>query len=85
VDAGSEVRVREITISASSSLVGRSLREADIRAKMDIIVIAMRREGDSTRFNPDPNRPLAAGDVMVCMGKLGQLKELHEIGRGVTA
>lgn len=80
--ADSEVRVREITISPGSPLVGQSLREADIRAKMDIIVIAMRRAGDSTRFNPDPARALQAGDVMVCMGRLAQLKELHEMGLG---
>ncbi len=84
-DAGSEVRVREITVERGSPLVGKSLKEADIRARMDIIVIAMRRSGDSTRFNPDPGKPLAVGDVMVCMGKLNKLKELHELGRGVGA
>ncbi len=85
VDTGSEVRVREIKVEKGSSLVGRSLKDADIRAKLDIIVIAMRHSGDSTRFNPDPARPLAVGDVMVCMGRLAQLKELHDIGRGVQA
>jgi voltage-gated potassium channel len=80
--ADSEVRVREITIAPGSPLIGQSLRDADIRAKMDIIVIAMRRGGDSTRFNPDPARPFEQGDVMVCMGRLAQLKELHEMGRG---
>jgi len=85
VDAGSEVRVREVTVERGSSLVGRSLKDADIRAKLDIIVIAMRHSGDSTRFNPDPARPLAVGDVMVCMGRLAQLKELHDIGRGVRS
>ena len=83
--AGDEVRVREITVERGSGLVGKSLKEADIRAKMEVIVIAMRRSGDSTRFNPDPARPLAVGDVMVCMGKLGRLKELHDLGRGASA
>jgi voltage-gated potassium channel len=82
-DAGSEVRVREITVDRGSPLVGKSLKEADIRAKLDIIVIAMRHTGDSTRFNPDPAKPLAVGDVMVCMGRLAQLKELHDLGRGL--
>jgi voltage-gated potassium channel len=80
-DADSEVRVREITVEDGSPLVGQSLKGADIRAKLDIIVIAMRQAGSSTRFNPDPSRPLGAGDVMVCMGRLAQLKALHEMGR----
>ena len=79
--ADEEVRVREITIEAGSPLVGKSLREADIRAKLDILIIAMRLGGASTRFNPDPQRPLAVGDVMVCMGRLAQLKALHDLGR----
>ena len=83
-DAGGEVRVREIPIDAGSPLVGQSLRQADIRAKMNISVIAMRRSGDATKFLPDPDRPLQAGDVMVCMGRLAQLKQLHDLGRGAT-
>jgi len=80
-DADQEVRVREITIEAGSPLVGKSLRAADIRARLDILIIAMRPGGESARFNPDPNRPLAVGDIMVCMGRLAQLKQLLELAR----
>jgi len=79
-----EVRVREISVEEGSPLVGQSLKDADIRARLDIIVIAMRRAGTSTRFNPDPARPLTVGDVMVCMGKLPRLKELAALGRGTA-
>lgn len=81
----SEVRVREVTLERGSPLLGQSLRDADIRAKHDIIVIAMRKAGDSTRFNPDPARVFEEGDVLVCMGKLPNLKQLNELGRGVLA
>lgn len=80
-----EVRVREVTVESGSTLLGQSLKDADIRARMGIIVIAMRKAGDSTRFNPDPDRPFNAGDVLVCMGKLARLRELHDLGRGVVA
>jgi voltage-gated potassium channel len=78
-----DVRVREVKIEAGSPLIGRSLKEADIRATMDIMVIAMRKTGASTRFNPDPARPMAAGDVLVCMGRLSMLRELHAQAQGV--
>lgn len=77
--ADQEVRVREVTVQPGSRLVGQSLRDADIRAKLDILIIAMRHGGESARFNPDPARKLAAGDVMVCMGRLAQLKQLLEL------
>jgi len=81
-DTSNEVRVREVTIEAGSQLVGRSLKQADIRAKMGIMVIAMRKAGDDTRFNPDPERPFAIGDVLVCMGRLSMLRELHAMAQG---
>ena len=84
-DSESEVRVREVTIEEGSTLVGRSLRDAEIRGRFDVIVIAMRKAGDSTRFNPDPGRLFEAGDVLVCMGRLASLKQLHDLGRGVLA
>jgi len=80
-EADAEVRVREVSVQPGSALHGRSLRELDIRAKLDVIVIAMRREGDDTRFNPDPDRAIEAGDVLVCMGRLASLKTLAEMGR----
>jgi len=80
-----EVRVREITLENGSQLVGKSLRDIDVRAKLDIMVIAMRKAGDSTRFNPDPARLFEAGDVLVCMGRLSNLKQLHEMGRGLVS
>lgn len=83
-DAEDEVRVREITVQMGCSLVGQSLKDADIRARYDVIVIAMRKVGDSTRFNPDPSRPFEPGDVLVCMGRINSLRELHDMGRGVT-
>ena len=84
-DTDDEVRVREITIEEGSPMVGQSLKQADIRARLDIIVIAMRKAGDSTRFNPDADRAFESGDVMVCMGKLTNLRQLHDLGRGVVA
>lgn len=84
-DAEDEVRVREITIEEGSELVGKSLISADIRAKFDIVVIAMRKAGASTRLNPDPERAFEAGDVLVCMGKLPKLRALHDMGRGVVS
>ena len=77
--ADQEVRVRDVTVQPGCRLVGQSLRDADIRARLDILIIAMRHGGESARFNPDPTRKLAAGDVMVCMGRLVQLKKLLEL------
>jgi len=77
-----DVRVREVKIEPKCSLVGKSLQQANIRATMDIMVIAMRKAGATTRFNPDPQRPITAGDVLVCMGRLSMLRELHALAQG---
>jgi K+/H+ antiporter YhaU regulatory subunit KhtT len=45
----------------------------------------MRKADSPTRFNPDPERPFEAGDVLVCMGPMAKLRELRDLGRGVMS
>ncbi len=51
-----------------SKLVGRSLREADIRAVHRLMVVAVRRAGDPVERLPDPEAPLEAGTTLMVVG-----------------
>lgn len=84
-DSEKEVRVREITVQAGSALAGKSLRDVDVRARYDVIVIAMRKAGHSARFNPDPSREIEPGDVLVCMGRLANLGQIAELGHEASS
>jgi trk system potassium uptake protein TrkA len=54
-------------VEAPESLVGRSLEELDLRGSHGVIVLAIRRGGES-RVAPEPGDVPASGDILVLMG-----------------
>jgi CIC family chloride channel protein len=49
-------------------LVGRSLREGNLRATYNLTVVALRKPGNGEDQLPVPEQPLEAGDVLVIVG-----------------
>lgn len=80
VGPGMDLRLEEAEIPEDSPLVGRSLGEVAIPQKTGLVVIALQAGGSSGGqiYNPGPDTLLAAGDVMIVLGKEDQLRRLHE-------
>jgi ribosomal protein S6--L-glutamate ligase len=68
--------VAEFTVSESSDLAGRTLRENALK-EMDVLVLSIRR-GSITIPNPHPDSELYAGDQILAYGKNMALKHLVE-------
>ncbi|MFZ1754106.1 MAG: TrkA C-terminal domain-containing protein [Caldilineaceae bacterium] len=66
--------VAEISIPEGSEYIGKSIGESGLREK-DIVVLTFHR-GTSVIPNPRPHRQLAAGDRLLCFGKLELMREL---------
>ena len=49
-------------------LVGRSLRQANLRAADRLTVVGVRPRGERFEHLPDPDRPLSRGDTLVVVG-----------------
>jgi trk system potassium uptake protein TrkA len=63
--------IHELTIEQEA---GKTLRELDLTNRYRIQVIAVRPTGGGRpSFIPNPNQPLAAGDLLVVIGHRGQL------------
>jgi voltage-gated potassium channel len=61
--------LEEVPIGERSSLVGMTLRQADVRQRHGATVLAVRpANGTRLTTQPDPERPLERGDVLVVMG-----------------
>jgi voltage-gated potassium channel len=72
------MRIEEITIGAGSSLEGSTLREAGVREKFGMSVLAVRETaGAPWSYNPDPGTTLGAGVVLVVLGSAEQVKDLR--------
>jgi voltage-gated potassium channel len=76
-DEGEEMEVEEIKISPNSLLVGKTLRDSQIRSRYGITVVAIRRN-NGTISNPKPDEPLYADDVVIVFGTKDQLEQFEK-------
>jgi voltage-gated potassium channel len=70
--------LEEVKICAKSEFVGKTLMEAKIPEQTGLIVLAIKRKGDTRlRFNPSSNEILKDGDTMVVLGREDQVDRLR--------
>ena len=74
-----DIQMEELTITASSSLVGKDFIQAELRPKFNLIVIAVKKNGEDMVFNPDGRTVLDAGDTIIAVGAQEQLKEFSKL------
>lgn len=78
---GEEIWVEEQTLGPGSSLVGRSVVEADIRRQTGVTLIAIYRPATQTNFLPDSKSKLSEGDKLIVLGTRDQLASLENLTR----
>jgi voltage-gated potassium channel len=79
-----DYKIEEATITQSSALCGKTLREANLRDEMGVVVIAMRSPGGEIVFNPKGDSVIETGCVVVVVGRREQLDELEKIAAGLS-
>ncbi|MFQ6082343.1 MAG: potassium channel family protein [Candidatus Aminicenantia bacterium] len=60
--------MEELIVRRNSKMLGLSLKEADIRKKSNVIVVAVKKPGENIVFNPDPDVKIDAGDTLLVLG-----------------
>jgi voltage-gated potassium channel len=81
---GVKVPLEEIPVRTGSDLVGVTLRDAGLRQKFGITIVAVvKTREDEVHYQPDADLVIDAGDVLVAMGPPEGLKALAEecVGR----
>ena len=63
-------------INAPKYLIGKSLKESDVRSKYNINIVAIKR-GKKIMVNPSPDAVLEQGDVLLAIGETQALTKLH--------
>ena len=74
-----EFRMQEVEVLHGSQLDGTSLREANLRERANVLVLALRRTDGRFVTNPDPEIPLQAGQVVIAVGMDNDLARLVEV------
>jgi voltage-gated potassium channel len=78
-DGELDLQIEEVRVGEPSKLVGANLRDADVRHRLGVIILAIRREGGRLEFNPGPEKLISAGDFLIAMGDSQKLKELETL------
>lgn len=73
---GVEFEVDEYVVSADSPLADQSLKEANLRRKAEVMVVAIKRPDGRTVFSPGADEKMLAGDTLVVIGEVGAAARL---------
>lgn len=83
--AGLDLTFEQVEVSSYSSLVELELRESEIRPKLNIVIVAIRRAGGEMLFNPSGNKRIKAGDLLIAIGHPNSLIKLKALAEGKDA
>lgn len=67
--------IEELTIEEGSTFVHRQVKDSGLRQKFNIIIIAIKREGEMI-FNPSPDQEILPKDVLILVGEKDKLLNL---------
>ena len=75
----------QLEVEPSSDLVGRKLSGTNIRAKLDIVIVSIRRTDGHIIFNPSGETEIHAGDMLIAIGKPEALMKLNDLAHAGKA
>ncbi|MBK8254099.1 MAG: TrkA family potassium uptake protein [Polyangiaceae bacterium] len=77
-DQKEDLTLEEVPIPRGSSLIGKPLFDAPIRAETNLLVVALRVAGKFV-YNPDPSTVLDVGAVLVVIGPSQNVTRLRDL------
>ena len=77
-DPKQNLRIDEVTIPDTSTLVGVALKDTNIRQKTKGLVIAVRFDDGRYEYNPEPSLVLAQGATLVVLAQTNEMRKLRE-------
>ena len=73
-----DLRIDQIGLSANSVLVGKSLKDANIKQQSGAMILALNQSGKLIT-NPSPELKFGVGDDLIALGAEQQLTKLAEL------
>ena len=73
------IEMDDVPIKVAGTLLGRTLRDADIGRRTGVIVIAVKRADGRVEFPPSGDEPLLSGDSIVVLGRRSNLDQFRKL------
>jgi voltage-gated potassium channel len=78
----SDLEIEEVKVSETSSLVGKTIEQSQIRPKLNVVILAIRRKTGEMLFNPGPSTLIHDGDILIVFGERRKLDLLSDVAGG---
>jgi voltage-gated potassium channel len=75
-DVAKSLEIEELGVTANCSYANQKLRDTNIRAELNIIVLAIRTPDGEFEYNPSPDTVLTANSTLICIGIASHLDQL---------
>jgi voltage-gated potassium channel len=72
----------QLELGENSPLVGRKLRDTNIRSELDVVIVGIRDSEGRMLFNPSGQTTINAGDMLIAIGKAESLTKLKALASG---
>lgn len=82
---GVELEMDEYIVAADSPICGKTLRESNLRQRVNVMVVAIKRADGSTVFNPGPNEVILESDILILIGPAGASSQLESLGQATDS
>jgi voltage-gated potassium channel len=79
-----ELAFEQFEVEPRSILVGRRLRETNIRSELDIVIVSIRRSDGKILFNPSGDASIENGDLLIAIGHAESLMKLAGLVKDVN-
>ena len=76
------LEMEQIQVRSGSRLAGQTLEASRIRQEMGVIILAIKGEHSTMRFNPAPDDVIGVGDHLIAMGETKGLRRLEDAAAG---
>jgi voltage-gated potassium channel len=73
----------QVDVAPSSILVGKKIRDSNIRSELNAVVIALRKADGSVVFHPDGDVVIEPNDLLIVIGPTESLSKLNKTAHGV--
>lgn len=72
------LRMEELLVTEKADFANKNLVESGIRKNFEIIIVAIKRQGEDMIFNPKPETVILPGDILIALGDHSQINKLEK-------
>jgi voltage-gated potassium channel len=76
---GPDLQLAEIEVRETSTAAGRTIRDLRIRHETGALIVALRRADGTFDTTPEPDTPIAVGDVLIGVGSPDEIRALEDL------